>query len=726
MSKAFLAMLVPNASAGHAADDFNWIDAVIDFAGYPSSSSQDYAYFPPGSSYTSPGSVSQASGSTASPSLPALETSTNGAGFSDLFRQIEAQMDEIQARHSPFSSPRASASFQEMNSLDPSHSSNYSQSSGNTSRPKNGLEDSPYITSHIMSSYQTAGSPSLAAPSQQRDQNFHQQAQGTTSRPTDYQTSTYASAQPNFYVQSHPPSIPSVNPEAIATGDQSVREQYVREQQVQHNPPIFPVRSSSYRQPSPYDPRMQMNPLGISSIGISSSAASVSSASSPQTSISTQRPSWPSTQSQATGPPPLSRPTFQSQSSRPIHDSNGYSSSIAPTQILPRSLTYSQNSRQAPAVARRESGPYTYSSSPLNLSSTSSSRESSSTSQSIPPSENSAARQRHLSEFAKEFYAAGGDVSEPVKYPQNRSPSVRRKESQSAPIAAGPHLVSSSSYGESIQRQPITGSSMRSSPSGQSSSSQNTFGPGATSDPHTVAPVVSSPAIPNSAAVPLVASANYPSAPSMYHSQSDPSVNSRNPYITPIRQQYYASPLNTSLEGSYMHDPSSPLSATFKTPIQANRSTSFSLPSNSPNASVASPAQYASYRPNGTSSQYSGLAGRATAEALPSVLSSPSISISRSIADTSFSSATSTFGPRPWANRQTSLSPSSNSLSASANFGNMGSLMTRRDSQKDRRRLEEMGLQHFNPALLSHLATASKDRVPKGMNVKGAIREFSL
>lgn len=64
----------------------------------------------------------------------------------------------------------------------------------------------------------------------------------------------------------------------------------------------------------------------------------------------------------------------------------------------------------------------------------------------------------------------------------------------------------------------------------------------------------------------------------------------------------------------------------------------------------------------------------------------------------------------------------------SAYLGSMANLSmasVRRDTEKDRQRLERMGLQHLNPSLLSNIASAVKSRVPRSLMVKNSIHHHN-
>lgn len=111
-------------------------------------------------------------------------------------------------------------------------------------------------------------------------------------------------------------------------------------------------------------------------------------------------------------------------------------------------------------------------------------------------------------------------------------------------------------------------------------------------------------------------------------------------------------------------------------------------------------------------------------EPSPPLPSSPSISISTSYPDTSMSSTYSALSSAPSNStytsamrKQASMSPSNMSLSAQGFL----SSKKRHDSERERRRIEGLGLQHLNPALLSNLAVAFKDRIPRTLNVKGSV-----
>jgi hypothetical protein len=52
-------------------------------------------------------------------------------------------------------------------------------------------------------------------------------------------------------------------------------------------------------------------------------------------------------------------------------------------------------------------------------------------------------------------------------------------------------------------------------------------------------------------------------------------------------------------------------------------------------------------------------------------------------------------------------------------LGYLGSMQ--RDPDREKRRRARLGLEHLNPALLSNLAQSVKDRVPRALNIKGAV-----
>ena len=685
-------------------------------------------------SRASPGSVSLESGLTSSPALPALETSPNDAGFSDLYRQIEDQMDEIQARHSPFSSPRTSLNHH--NRAGPTHASSHGVNGvTHMPRPQRNPVESTYGANEIIPMYAPARPASPTAAGQLYHENHLQMPQAARPYPSQGQHADYEQQTQYSYSHAHTSQDISRYADNPRTFDQAASQFQQQSGQASHTPDyqLNHMRSSSRRNPtfgttlaqadlaaSPYRVASQsidqfkhsLRPLPPSPPTLQEQIYATASSSAGATSSSRTRQENsahfpPIAQSAPPRPPTSSQSSFLSNGGRPIHNE-------LPVRPLP-----------VPQEVTK-----LYSSSPPEMMPNSPFRATSNSTNAndVSARDGLVKRPNHAPNSNKEIY--GRYVPDDSQTPRDRLPVIHRNGSQSAPDVASPIMGRSMSYGNSIQRQPITGtSSVRSSPSMQSSTSQGTFGAIGANGSNRNYMQLSGPGYsgtPASPALSYASSSNSQRTPATYDSHSEPYnySSTSNPHSTPTTKQPQYPALKTSLGSSY-RDPSSTPSGSYRTASSASRSTSFSASSEaSTSTSVPSGSiHYASRRQLGHSGYPSGRPVRGLSESAPSIISSPSISISISIADTSYSSAAPTFGPRPRANKHTSLSPSSKSLSAGGYFGSMGSLMTRRDSQKDRRRLEGMGLHHFNPALLSHIGTAAKDRVPRGMNVKGAIRE---
>lgn len=159
-----------------------------------------------------------------SPTLPALNTSTsvNTSGFGSLFQQqLEAEIDEIQAKHTPISSP-TSGSFPNLNLTPqpgrPTVSSNNSDmrhvpmrnDSGNTVTGDSHIDPSGYGGSGIISMYD----PRIPSPIPSDDAQSAQQAgfsqhhSSAASRyqppPSQYQLSSRSTSMQNSMPQTSP------------------------------------------------------------------------------------------------------------------------------------------------------------------------------------------------------------------------------------------------------------------------------------------------------------------------------------------------------------------------------------------------------------------------------------------------------------------------------------------------------------------------------------------
>lgn len=103
---------------------------------------------------------------------------------------------------------------------------------------------------------------------------------------------------------------------------------------------------------------------------------------------------------------------------------------------------------------------------------------------------------------------------------------------------------------------------------------------------------------------------------------------------------------------------------------------------------------------------------------LPHLPSSPTISISPSLAESSSTSARIASGTQQ-PSRQKSLAPSSSSLSTDDYFGSRASRMRNRGPQRERDRNTDQS--YLNPALLSNLASSLQDRLPRTEHTQSLI-----
>ena len=394
----------------------------------------------------------------------------------------------------------------------------------------------------------------------------------------------------------------------------------------------------------------------------------------------------------------LPRPSQDSYASS-THGYFGNGSGIAPPRPS-MSSTYSGRSSSGPRDVRPLPIPSeedeSFSMSPADLSGLSAYETASSLSSS----------RSVQSDFSRDFYAAGSSVPEELRQPSVRKP--RKKTSSQPTNFASPHghVASSASYPEAIQRQASsvpqnqqsrpstagtseTSGSYKTDPAGQSFGYSEGLGR-SDINTSTSSPIVVPPARP--APVPQPGH-----SAQVGHAQSDPVTVTR---ATPS-QSHRTAPL--------------PRSNTLNNNLQNGNPTSRSY------SFSASEARKPSAQMRKQSSGYSTTfrSGRPSLpEISPPLPSSPSISISHSLgeasANSSYADHSSTSYRSGSVKKQASLAPSGMS-----GLGYLGSMQ--RDPDREKRRRARLGLEHLNPALLSNLAQSVKDRVPRALNIKGAV-----
>lgn len=178
--------------------------------------------------------------------------------------------------------------------------------------------------------------------------------------------------------------------------------------------------------------------------------------------------------------------------------------------------------------------------------------------------------------------------------------------------------------------------------------------------------------------------------PPLHHSSSDPiTVSAPTPHSTPVKQPVHS------------------LANIAEAPSQLKtfRSASFST-STSSTSYAAARAQASRHRETDPYQQ---------------VPPSPSISISHSFNDSSATSSAPSHSSHRL-QKQNSLAPSTHSVSMNSLHSSTSTAVShRRDFEKEKQRMERLGLRYLNPALLSNLSIATKDRLPRTVNVKSTI-----
>lgn len=623
-----------------------------------------------------------------SPTLPALDTTSHTSGLDNLFQQFEVEIDQIQAKHTPISSP-VSTTFANLTpqAIASSSSSRLGyvqglprrQDSDNTLRADTYPEtdQNAYGGSGIISMYDPrVPSPVPSSTSISQSQDYHASTHGETAYSSGY------------------------------TGGQLQGDQVQQQAAFGPGPSFSASTSASQRQPAWSTDERQRRPSGSNSRINSARGVRAEYSSNMQEILPHSAPSGPSV-SLSNSVPVRARPSNSSlRSGRPSQDSNMSSTSSARSQF-PSSPTIG-------IIAPRPSLSSSLASQPsLNFSETSQSRvrplpipqtdvqesehliqgtsyvSSPDIQESLPPiRERARSEFSRQSDFTKDFYAAGSAVPDALQQRQN---SIR----QGPPAARHPVADRYRNIPQAVEqnqplayrsqsRVPTTTPSMRSISGLSINSIQGT--------------------------PPSQSASHFTQHPPIVHSQSDPLATHRPPSASSSQLR----------QGS---NQALPLSATpSRTPkSSASRSASFST-----SASRARPdhaRRNVSMGHHASAVQIQGRPGN-IAEPSPPLPSSPSISISTSFHDTSISSAYSALSTAPSVStytsamqKQASMSPSNMSLSAQGFL----SSRHRRDSERERHRMEGLGLQHLNPALLSNLAVAFKDRVPKTLNVKGSV-----
>ena len=619
-------------------------DGVNDLRSYPSDQ-HNLA-----STATSSSSSRPYHGANASPTLPSLQTSNPNGGFTDLYAQLEAQMDEIQAKHSPLSSPITPTQHRQDQRVESrrarANESRLAETSAYLQGPRTPV-DPAYGADGIISIYDRAPSPLPMAEAPISDR------YGWTSQPEASSRTPYNDSVPHQYTYQH------AQPDPLGHQRQPVTAPYVPRPRITSATTTATVNSnSSQRRPLPMSP--------------------------PRNTQDDDRGSLP-------------RPSQDSYASSG-HGYFAYSSGIA----APRpsmSSTYSGKSfSNGPRDVRALPVPFeddaSFSTSPGDLSGTSTYETASSLSSS----------RSVQSDFSRDFYAAGSSVPDELRQTSQRKPRKKTSSQPTATSGAATHVSASVSYPEAIQRQaPSIRQASRPSTAGTSETSRSgSYKAGLAGQGHSTvaydvrgnaaASTSTSLSQPSPVRSASIAQAGLP--PPIVHTQSDPVANGRRSGHTDriVSQPSRSQTLNHSAA---------------KTP--ATRSASFST----------SGSQRTPLRSQMSAASSGSRSGRPSLpEISPPLPSSPSISISHSLDETSANSSYTEHTSASYRSgsfqKQASLAPS-----IPSGLGYLGSM--RRDPEREKRRAERLGIQDVNPALLSNLAQTLNDRVPRGLNIKGAV-----
>lgn len=663
-------------------------------ANYPSSSSSYQRYdqhFSPNSGYI----ASQAGASTAeglehrvparSPTLPALKTSANAAGFGNLFQQFGVEIDQTQANRTPVATPEPSRSA----NLTPQALGRHAAVSGSNNAPGVPQRQDSGITvrgdafvDQDASAYGASGIISMydpRIPSPIPDARGHPNSQGTFANQPS--SSSQAAYQPYINTVSQAAPFPvaaasgSYRQPPVSTSDRQRRPS--GSGRVHHSASSLKSNHSdnSFTPPLPYPDSVVQLPSSSSSANkappSSSSVRSASSRPSQESNSSyfssSSRSQYPAGPSNGTVAP---RPSMSSSvASRP--SMNFGESSQARVRPLPIPHANDQEHEQLAQQSSYMASPDIY--------------------ESLPPiRERMRSDFSNQSDFSRDFYNAGTSAPESVK---QRTTSVNRPP----PSTGGRHPVADRYRVVPQQSDQHHGSGSR--------KAGGSIAEGAPSISSLSGASISSTNYLSSSPAPMPYTTSHP--PHMVHSHSDPSADSRASSSSSRARQIS----NQALVMSNTRTPT----------LSTSRSASFSSSAAKERSEFAR--RTVSARSNSTTRNAQGRVA-AMPEPSPPLPSSPSISISTSFHDTSISSAYSTLSTAPSQStytsamrKQASMSPSNLSLSA------QGFLSSRnpRDAERERRRLEGLGLQHLNPALLSNLAVAFKDRIPRTLNVKGSV-----
>lgn len=429
-----------------------------------------------------PSSSSQRAGAQASPTLPNLQTRNRNGGFTDLYAQLEAQMDEIQAKHSPISSPNTPTQLREdergkgyrsqASEARPTTGRAYSQSLGSPVDPSSG----------IISMYGGAHSP-LPPPEPSNGRYTY----------VDYSrvSSNEGRHEPRDTYQIHP-EVPQRPSEGLSMQQQAVQAPYVPRQRTTSANTTTTVNSlGSSRRPLPESPATSMHEDGRSAL-------------------------------------PLPRPSQDSFAS----SSYGYSAGSGTAAPRPSmSSTYSGRSvsngprdvRPLP-VPTEEDESFIISPADVSGSSAYETASTLSSSRSIQ------------SDFSRDFYAAGSRMPDELRQQSSQQRPRKKTASQPTAVSNSQATISSSvSFPEVIQRQSASVQSSRPSTSGTSASSRSgSYKTGPAIESAAPSRHENQPGSPSPASTVdmlshdrMASGSQFRHAPPMSHSHSDPVANTR-------------------------------------------------------------------------------------------------------------------------------------------------------------------------------------------------------